>query len=32
MVSLDNYPDGVVMPMSAVRGGSAAGQSGALAA
>ena len=32
MISLDNYPDGVVMPMSAVRGGSAAGQSGALAA
>ena len=32
MVSLDNYPDGVVMPMSAVRGGSAAGQGGALAA
>jgi hypothetical protein len=28
----DNYPDGVVMPMSAVRGGSAAGQGGALAA
>ena len=26
---LDNYPDGVVMPMSAVRGGSAAGQGGA---
>ena len=32
MISLDNYPDGVVMPMSAVRGGSAAGQGGALAA
>ena len=32
MVSLDNYPDGVVMPMSAVRGGPAAGQGGALAA
>ena len=31
-VPFDNYPDGVVMPMSAVRGGSAAGQSGALAA
>jgi hypothetical protein len=27
-----NYPDGVVMPMSVVRGGSAAGQGGALAA
>jgi hypothetical protein len=31
-VPFDNYPDGVVMPMSAVRGGSAAGQGGALAA
>jgi hypothetical protein len=28
----DNYPDGAVMPMFAVRGGSAAGQGGALAA
>ena len=32
MVSLDNYPDGAVMPMFTVRGGSAAGQGGALAA
>jgi len=32
LVSLDNYPDGAVMPMSAVRGGPAAGQGGALAA
>ncbi|MGH3280917.1 MAG: IS66 family transposase [Trebonia sp.] len=32
MVSLDNYADGAVMPVSAVRGGSAAGQGGALAA
>ena len=32
MISLDNYPDGAVMPMFAVRGGSAAGQGGALAA
>ena len=28
----DNYPDVAVMPMSAVGGGSAAGQGGALAA
>ena len=28
----DNYPDGAVMPMSVVCGGSAAGQGGALAA
>ncbi|MGH3125870.1 MAG: hypothetical protein ACRDND_33250, partial [Streptosporangiaceae bacterium] len=28
----DNYADGAVMPVSAVRGGSAAGQGGALAA
>ena len=27
-----NYPDGAVMPMSAVCGGSAAGQGGVLAA
>ena len=32
MVSLDNYPDDAVMPMSAVCGGPAAGQGGALAA
>ena len=32
MVSLDNYPDGAVMPMFTVRGGSAAGRGGALAA
>ena len=32
MVSLDNYPDDAVMPMSAVCGGLAAGQGGALAA
>ncbi len=32
MVSLDNYPDAVVMPMFVVGGGSAAGQGGALAA
>jgi len=32
MAGLDNYPDGVVMPMSAVCGGPAAGQGGALAA
>ena len=32
MISLDNYPDGAVMPMFTVRGGSAAGQGGALAA
>ena len=32
MISLDNYPDAVVMPMSVVRGGSAAGQGGGLAA
>jgi len=32
MVSLDNYPDGAVMPMFVVRGGPAAGQGGALAA
>ncbi|HEY1000512.1 MAG TPA: IS66 family transposase [Streptosporangiaceae bacterium] len=31
-VPFDNYPDGVVMPVSVVRGGSAAGQGGALAA
>ena len=32
MASLDNYPDGAVMPMSVACGGSAAGQGGALAA
>ena len=32
MISLDNYPDDAVMPMSAVCGGPAAGQGGALAA
>ena len=32
MVGLDNYPDDAVMPMSAVCGGPAAGQGGALAA
>ena len=32
MVSLDNYPDAAVMPMSAGSGGPAAGQGGALAA
>ena len=32
VISLDNYPDAAVMPMSAVRGGPAAGQGGALAA
>ena len=32
MVSLDNNADGTVMPMFTVRGGSAAGQGGALAA
>jgi len=32
MISLDNYPDGVVMPMFTVCGGPAAGQGGALAA
>ena len=32
MVSLDNYPDVAVMPMLAGRGGSVAGQGGALAA
>jgi transposase len=32
MISLDNYPDDAVMPMSAVCGGLAAGQGGALAA
>ena len=32
MISLDNYPDAAAMPMSAVCGGSAAGQGGALAA
>ena len=32
MIGLDNYPDGAVMPVSVVRGGSAAGQGGALAA
>ena len=32
MISLDNYPDGAVMPMSVACGGSAAGQGGALAA
>ena len=32
MISLDNYPDGAVMPMSVVCGGPAAGQGGALAA
>jgi hypothetical protein len=31
-VPFDNYPDGAVMPMSVVRGGSAAGQGGALTA
>ena len=32
MVSLDNYADAAVMPMFTVRGGSAAGRGGALAA
>ena len=32
MISLDNYPDAVVMPMSVVRSGSAAGQGGVCAA
>ena len=32
MIGLDNYPDDAVMPMSAVCGGPAAGQGGALAA
>jgi carboxyl-terminal processing protease len=32
VASLDNYPDDAVMPMSAVCGGPAAGQGGALAA
>ena len=32
MISIDNYPDGAVMPMSAGSGGPAAGQGGALAA
>ena len=32
MISLDNYPDAAVMPMSAGSGGPAAGQGGALAA
>jgi transposase len=32
MTGLDNYPDDAVMPMSAVCGGLAAGQGGALAA
>jgi transposase len=32
MVSLDNYPDDAVMPMSGSSGGPAAGQGGALAA
>jgi len=32
MVSIDNYPDGAVMPMFAAGGGAAAGQGGALAA
>ena len=32
MISQDNYPDDAVMPMSAVCGGPAAGQGGALAA
>jgi hypothetical protein len=32
MISLDNYPDDAVMPMSAVCGGLAAGRGGALAA
>jgi transposase len=32
MIGLDNYPDAVVMPMFAVRGGSTAGQGGVLAA
>ena len=31
-ISLDNYPGDAVMPMSVVRGGSAAGRGGALAA
>jgi hypothetical protein len=31
-VPFDNYPDDAVMPMSAVCGGPAAGQGGALAA
>ena len=31
MISLDNYPDAAVMPMSVVRSGSAAGQGGACA-
>ena len=32
LINLDNYPDDAVMPMSAVCGGPAAGQGGALAA
>ena len=32
LLDKDNYPDGAVMPMFTVRGGSAAGQGGALAA
>ena len=32
MAGLDNYPDDAVMPMSAVCGGPAAGQGGALPA